>query len=368
MSDVNDAKLILDDMEELVNEFSDAPTLETMKHRTLDDKLIAGPTSAHVIEEVHTPLNFAYVTFTTGSTAFQNIVGVTHQELPERVEAGVRALRRAGAREGDSMVVCYPPLINVFSRGAVDEMNITPHFLPRSSRDAFLVTLCKVQPRIVIGESSFLRASLEDAKKLGLWPLIPENMILLCAGTPLDLELPEVAEQKHASVNDLYGCQEFGWVTINGVPVRDDVEMVPDYGHEGWQQLVVGGLPTGDSFPISDTGHLLDPEGKIITYSRRRSTPEYDVVVRACTAQSAQTVERASRTILRIKGRVVRLAPDMEAKASENVLELRPAWPAEGEGVIISGPEKTKLFQRMIEAQQASQSQSKSDPLWLKKR
>ncbi|MFQ9936695.1 MAG: hypothetical protein ACLRXQ_12685 [Phascolarctobacterium faecium] len=41
------------------------------------DKGIAGPTAAHVIEDVHTPLNLAYLTFTTGTSAFQNIV-----ELP----------------------------------------------------------------------------------------------------------------------------------------------------------------------------------------------------------------------------------------------------------------------------------------------
>jgi hypothetical protein len=45
------------------------------------DKGIAGPTAAHVIEEIHTPLNLALVTFTTGSSAFQNIVGVTQNEL-----------------------------------------------------------------------------------------------------------------------------------------------------------------------------------------------------------------------------------------------------------------------------------------------
>ena len=68
------------------------PSLEEMPCRTLDDKGIAGPTAAHVIEEIHTPLNLALVTFTTGSSAFQNIVGVTHNELALRTAAGKRAL------------------------------------------------------------------------------------------------------------------------------------------------------------------------------------------------------------------------------------------------------------------------------------
>ena len=61
--------------------FGNGPLFSQMPHYTLEDKGIAGPTAAHRIEEVHTPLNLAYLTFTTGSSAFQNIVGVTHQEL-----------------------------------------------------------------------------------------------------------------------------------------------------------------------------------------------------------------------------------------------------------------------------------------------
>ena len=68
------------------------PSFEEMPRRTLNDKGIAGPTAAHVIEEIHTPLNLALVTFTTGSSAFQNIVGVTHDELALRTAAGKRAL------------------------------------------------------------------------------------------------------------------------------------------------------------------------------------------------------------------------------------------------------------------------------------
>lgn len=366
--DRQEAQMILDDMAELAAEFSDAPTLATMPRRTLADKLIAGPTSAHVIEEVHTPLNLAYLTFTTGSTAFQNIVGVTHQELPERIAAGTRALLRAGARQGEEILVCYPPLVNVFSRQALDELALRPRFLPSSTRDAFLIELCRAQPRLVIGESSFLRAALEDAKRLGIWPLVPRGLVLFASGTPLDLELPDVVRPLGGAVHDLYGCQEFGWLTLDGVPLRDDIVLLPDAQQADWRQLVVGGLPMGDSFPLSEAGHLLDPAGKIITYSRRRSQPEYELVVRACTAQSAMTVERAARSILRIKGRVVRLAPDLKTGAPENVLELRPAWPHDGPVLTLRDPRQTVLFQRLLEAQQQYQSQAKNDPLWLKQR
>lgn len=62
-------------LEWLVQAQQGIPSFSEMPRRTLADKGIAGPTAAHVIEEIHTPLNLAMVTFTTGSSAFQNIVG-----------------------------------------------------------------------------------------------------------------------------------------------------------------------------------------------------------------------------------------------------------------------------------------------------
>lgn len=62
-------------------------------------KVLAGPTAAHTIEEVHTS-NLAYLTFTTGSSAFQNIVGITFAELPARVKASFTVLERAGLKAG----------------------------------------------------------------------------------------------------------------------------------------------------------------------------------------------------------------------------------------------------------------------------
>ena len=44
-------------LEWLVDAQQGIPTLAEMPRRTLSDKGIAGPTAAHVIEEIHTPLN-----------------------------------------------------------------------------------------------------------------------------------------------------------------------------------------------------------------------------------------------------------------------------------------------------------------------
>ena len=266
------------------------------------------------------------------------------------------------------MLLCYAPLGNVFSRGAFERAQVRPVFLSRSSRDAFLVALCRERPRVVVGESSFLRASLEDAKKLGVWDAVPEGVHLLCAGTPLDLELLPIAEEKGAVVHDLYGCQEFGWLVMDGAPLRDDLTLVADPQREGWAMLVAGGLPTGDSFPVGGTGHVLNPAGIIHTYSRKRTTPELEVVVQACTAQSALTLERACRSILRIKGRIVRMAPDVVVGAPANELALMSAWPENRMVAVIDDPEKTVLFARLLEAQERYQATSKSDPLWTKGR
>ena len=201
---------------EMVKEFGSAPTFEEMPHRTLSDKGIAGPTSAHVIEEVHSPLNLAYLTFTTGSSAFQNIVGVTHAELPERIRASFKALEMAGIRKGDEVLVTYPPLVNVFSGEAFKNYGLHWSFLIRSSRDAFLAALYERKPRVVVGESSFIRTALEDAKHMGVAGELPADIILLTAGTPLDLELLPVAREiLKADVHDLYGCQEFGWLALD---------------------------------------------------------------------------------------------------------------------------------------------------------
>ncbi len=363
---------ILDEICAMVKEFGSAPTFEEMPRKTLADKGIAGPTAAHTIEEVHTPLNFAYLTFTTGSSAFQNIVGVTYAELPGRLQASYEILRRAGVKKGDRVLVTYPPLVNVFCGEALRQYGLEWQFLVRSSRDAFLAALYEFRPRVVVGESAFIRASIEDARHMGIVEDLPKDLILLTAGTPLDTELlPVAGKWLNAVVHDLYGCQEFGWLCMDGIPVRSDIELCrlsPD-SEKDLYELVVGGLPMGDSFPVTESGHVCNREGKIITYRRQRTYPENEVIVRATTLTSHVTLERAARSILRIKGRIVKISPDLVTNAEHTVLELRPDYIACGErkGFIIEGPEKTRFFDELIQAQLDYQQKAKADPTWTKR-
>lgn len=365
-------KGILAEITSMVKDFGSAPTFAEMPRKTLADKGIAGPTAAHTIEEVHTPLNLAYLTFTTGSSAFQNIVGITFAELPARVKASFTVLERAGLKAGDKVLVTYPPLVNVFSGEAFKKYGLQWEFLVRSSRDAFLAALYEFQPKAVVGESSFIRASLEDAKHMGVADELPKDIVLLTAGTPLDLELLPIAQEVlNAEVHDLYGCQEFGWLCMDGVPVRDDIELVklPDNGGQDMYELVVGGLPMGDSFPVSKSGHVCNRNGKVITYRRERTYPEYEVIVKATTLTSTVTLGRVARSILRIKGRVVKISPDVVTGAEHTVLELTPDYITAGkqQGIVIEGPEKTRFFDDLVQAQLDYQQKAKADPTWTKR-
>lgn len=371
-------------LEMMVSAVETDPTLEQMPSRSLVDKGINGPTSAHVIEQIHTPLNLAYVTFTTGSSAFQNIVGITWSELPDRVSAGCKVLELAGIQSGDKLLVTYPPLVNVFGVNAFKNIGIEHHFLLRSNRDAFLLALCQHPYNVVLGESSFFRATLEQAIKLGLTSYLPKSLIMLAAGTPLDLDLLPLAEKFGYQLFDLYGNQEFGWLTINGIAVRDDLSFVPSLALDGYVEVVVGGLPTGDSFPTStEQGHLLNRQriapqsspnlGTLLTYKRIRSTPEYEVVVTATQCQTQELAERAARTILRIKGRVVKVSHNIKLNADATELQLLPSLPINEiqnpiAPIVIRGEQKTRLFDSLLEAQRIFQSQSKSDSTWLKRR
>ena len=362
---------ILKEMSVLIDEFGSAPKIDEMPRRTLADKGICGPTAAHVIEEVHTPLNLAYLTFTTGSSAFQNIVGITHAELPDRIAASKKALQLAGVKPGDKILFTYPPLVNVFAKQALDEYGVSWTFLKRSSRDALLVALYEEQPQVVVGESSFLRVAIEDAKSIGVLGSLPQAMNFLTAGTPLDLELIEVAGKylPKTKVHDLYGCQEFGWLALNGELLRDDILLVPACGQEqGEFEVVVGGLPMGDVFPVADSGHVCNSQGKLITYRRRRSYPEYEVLVRQTALSSPVTVERAARSILRIKSRIVKLDPKMLTGAEHTVLELVPSMGDSPLTLKICGPDKTKMFDSLLRAQLEYQQASKADPVWIKSR
>jgi hypothetical protein len=354
----------IEELAEYVRNFQTAPVLDAMPRRTLLDKGINGPTSAHVIEEIHTPLNLAYVTFTTGTSAFQNIVGVTMEEIPARVEASRRALGQAGLKKGDTLLVTYPPLVNVFSKAALEEYGIKWFFPEVSSRDAVLLSLAKDRPVAVIGESSFLRSCLEGAKKLGIANELPQNLIILAAGTPLDEALVETAQATvQGRVHDLYGCQEFGWLTLDGIPLRDDISLIE--AEDGNVDLIAGGLPTGDRFPLGR--HCCNPNGKVLTYLRKRTVPEMELTVLETTAAAADTIERLGRTILRIKARIVRVDPGLRTGAEHTVLSLKP-FNQEKPAYIIDTKEKTALFDALLQSQLVYQKQSKNDPAWLKSR
>jgi hypothetical protein len=364
----------LEELDFLVTNVKSAPTLDEMPSRRLVDKGIAGPTAAHVIEEIHTPLNVAYVTFTTGSSACQNIVGVTHNEIEDKVATARKALDLCGIGAGQRMLVTYAPLVNVFCPEALKQQGVDWFFLARSSRDALLLSLCRDKPDVLLGESSFLRVALAQALEIGLEAELPRKLCILTAGTPLDLELLPLAKKLGYEVHDLYGCQEFGWLTLDGVPLRDDISLIPSPLGTDIREVVVGGLPMGDSFPYSNQGHVCNSAGHVITYKRMRTHPEYEVVVKATTRGSRELIERTARTILRIKGRIVKVSRDLRLNAEENELHLVPSVvPGEFDAdelapVVIRGCKATRLFDRLVEAQSALQHSAKTDPTWIKRR
>ena len=353
---------LLSQLQEELREFGSGPTLEEMPRCTLKDKGLDGPTAAHRIEEIHTPYNYAYLTCTTGSSAFQNLVGVTRQELPARIAAGKTALERAGLKPGDTLLITYPPLVSVFSREALDGFGVRVEFILRPSRDALLAALGSLKPAAVLGESSFLRAALVDAGRLGVLGELPENLILIAAGSPLDPELKTEAERiPGARVHDLYGCQEFGWLCLDGAPLREDVVLFDTGRADGRLCLLAGGLPTGDCFLTRER-----PDGScvILTPTRRRAAQEPEVTVLASTAADPETVRRTARTILRGKAKIVRVSPDVHCRA--DATELLVTAPDTGAELRLQGPEKTALFDALLAAQMAYQREARTDPVWNK--
>lgn len=351
-------------LREFVLEVGTSPVFLEMERRGLREKGIDGPTGAHVIEEIHAPLNFAYITVTTGSSAFQNLVGVTWNELLDRAAVAETLFELASIPRGCRMLVTYPPLVSVFSKDALDALDVKVEFMLRSERAAFILAVCEKRPDVIVGESSFLKAALHDAKRMGMMDMFPENLVFLAAGTPLDLELLEAVESlQGACVHDLYGCQEFGFLTLDGIPLRDDLSLLERKA--GYFDLFVGGLPTGDCFAVTEKGHVCNPKGKIITYSRIRQGTECEVLIRRVTASSPDTVRRLARTILRIKAKIVRVALDVELGAECTQLQLDNG---EGKPMILDGPVKTRLFDRLLDAQKEYQSMEKTDPAWKKTR
>ena len=346
-----------------VEEFGTAPALEEMERRGLKEKGIHGPTGAHVIEEIHTPYNFAYITTTTGTMAFQNLVGVTHNEIPGRIEAARELFSLAGLEKGCRMLISYPPLVSVFSKAALNALEVKTEFLMRSERAAFILAMCEKKPQAVTGESSFLKRAIEDAKGMGLLEEFPRGCVFLAAGTPLDMELLDAVKEVDGKVHDLYGCQEFGFLTLDGVPLRKDLILIPR--EEESQDLFVGGLSTGDCFAVSEKGHVCNPEGKILTYSRKRHNTECETILKKTTANGLPTARRLAKTILRLKAKLLSLDQDLEFGAKATQLLIRNP---KGEEWLVEGPVKTQLFDELLQAQMDYQSRGKSDPVWLKER
>lgn len=351
-------------LKSFISEVGSAPTLDEMVRRGLHEKGIDGPTGAHVIEEIHTPLNFAYITATTGTTAFQNLVGVTHQEIPDRIQAAHRLFELASLKKGCRMLVTYPPLVSVFSKAALDSLNVKTEFLLRSERDAFILAVCEYRPDVVIGESSFLKAALMDALHMDMLDGFPKGITFLAAGTPLDLEFPEMVKTLiQGNVHDLYGCQEFGFLALDGIPLREDLSLLQS--EDGYSDLLVGGIPTGDCFSISERGHLCNPAGTILTYSRKRRDTECQVIIKQSTVNGIDTLHRLAKTILRIKARIIRVDPDVILGADNTHILLSSP---EGKTRLLKGPIETKLFDCLLQAQIEYQSTNKRDPTWLKER
>lgn len=355
----------IDDLRDYVNSLGTAPSIDEMPRRTLSSKGIFGPTGAHVIEEIHTPFNFHYITVTTGSTAFQNIVGVTKNEIPDRIEASIKALRHCNVKKGEKVLVTYPPLVNVFTKESFEKYELNWFFLTRSERDALILSLAENKPKVVIGESSFIKATLEDAKKIGMIDLLPKDMIFITAGTPLDVELIDVAKRYvNGEVHDLYGCQEFGWLTVDGIPLREDIKLLPH--DDNYYDLIVGGLPVGDRFPVNENGHICNKNGKIITYGRIRTSPELEVTIMETIASAKDTVDRLSRGILRIKGRIVRVSDNLKLSSDKTVLMLSDY--KNTKKYIIDNKNETILIDSLLKSQQEYQSQKKNDQVWIKSR
>lgn len=346
-----------------VRECGAEPPIEEMERRSLAKKGIEGPTSAHAIEEIHTPLNIACVTFSTGTSAFQNPVCITYQELEERVKAGRQALKLAGVKKGDRLLVTYPPLVNVFTKRALSEAFVSVSFLHRSSRDSCLAALCEETYQAVIGESKFLRSVLDMASVLGVEGQLNRDLTVIAAGSALDPGLLEKTRELGIHcVHDLYGCQEFGWLSLDGALLREDVALVE---WEGENHVFVGGLAVGDSFPVCQKKHILNQNGTLLSCYMTRSAVEWETILFQSVVRERETAVRAARTVLRLKSKVVRVAGQLKAGCPCNIVKVCPVM---GDKVLASLPYEgsTKMLDDILEAQIQYQKNGKADPVWKK--
>lgn len=332
---------------------------------SLSDKGIDGVTASHWIEEVHTPGNIAFVTFSTGTSSIQNVIGVLPQELAARTAASRRALDLADVGEGAKIIVTYPPLVNLFPVEALRERSIDVVFPKRPSRDALISSMIKNEPDAVIGESSFLLAAMRDADKLSLGDAFSERVKIFAAGTPLVIDLVDRCRERGIEVHDLYGCQEFGWLALDGRPLRNDVTAARASDSE--YEVIVGGLPTGDIMPVSDAGHVCCREGRFITYRRRRCNRRSAVVIMETTLASVESASRIAEAVVRLKGRIAIMSPSIVVGADRTVLEIRELSD-EGESErcahVVEGPRDTELFDSIASAQAVYQADHKGSAVW----
>ena len=161
---------------------------------------------------------------------------------------------------------------------------------------------------------------------------------------------------------------------MDGVPLRDDIALQNRNGKD-YYELIVGGLPMSDSFPVSSKGHVLNREGRIITYRRMRTYPDFEVCVLESPLPNAEVVQRVARTILRTKARIVKCSPKLKTGADRTLLELTLSVSTGNSGVdesdmpaLIEGPEKTRLFDVFGEAQVKYELEKVWDPAYTKKR
>lgn len=373
MPDTVDVRPTLDDICKMNEQIGTSPTFAEMPRLSLADKGIDGPTAAHKIEEIHTPFNFAFTTYTTGTTAFQNLVGVTLPEIEAREKATGRILQMAGLNSGDNILVTYPPVLNLFPPSALKKSGIEWRFLLRSNRDSLICAIGSLKPQAIIGESSFICATLKDAEKYGVTDILESGMTIFATGAPLDMELLDIANKYGLVVHDLYGCQEYGWIALDGVILRDDVVLMPIRANENCQmyEVLVGGLDTGDIMPISSSGHVCNKDGRLLTYRGQRSSEGVAVILNETTLKSEETARNVVKGILRIKSKIIMLSPKVITGASRTKLCVYSNTPVEHEArqeLTLCGPRDTELFDSLVKAQLDYQQMQKADPTWIKNR
>ena len=150
---------------------------------------------------------------------------------------------------------------------------------------------------------------------------------------------------------------------MDGVPLRPDVRLVPVEPRRA--AVVVGGLVVGDCLEMTKKGHRLNEKGTFITYSARRLLEPWETVILETTAADRETAERAARSILRLKARIVMVSEDLRIGCDTQLLAIRPC--ARRGDAIKLPREKQGMFCDLLQAQIDYQSFGKTDPVWTKR-